>query len=157
MPAGVGSNFNRTISATVSAADLAAGFGWVAFNLELAAGQVALIDALDFSVSAVGADYNNLQFVQIFIFKNINFNPGIPANAQLGAGTETLYNQFTAFLSERVIHREWQTPFPLEGPGRYGVFGQAFFAAFVGPSAYTLNCLGRVVAAGGKEFPLELR
>jgi hypothetical protein len=158
MPASVGTNFNRAISALVSAADIAAGFGWAAFNLELASGQSGFISAVDFSVSAVGADYNNLQFVQLFIFKNLNMNPGIPANAQIGAGTETLYNQFTAFLSERVFHREWISPFVLEGPGRYAVFCQAFFAAFVGPLSYTLNVLGRVGAtSGAPEFPLVMR
>jgi len=154
MPAAVGNNFNRVISALVSAADIAAGFGFVAFNLDLAAGQTALINAIDFSVSAVGADYNNLQFVQVFIFRNTNLNPGIAANSQIGAGTESLYNQFTAFLSERVFHREWQAPFPLEGPGRYAVFAQAFFGAFVGPSSYTLNVLGRIVPTGSvQELP----
>jgi len=154
MPAAVGNNFHRVIGALMTAADLAAGFGFVALNLDLTAGQTALINAIDFSVSATGADYNNLQFVQVFIFKNINLSPGLPTNSQISAGTETLYNQFTAFLSERVFHREWQSPFPLEGPGRYAVFGQAFFGAFVGPSSYGMNVAGRIVPSGSvQELP----
>jgi hypothetical protein len=158
MPAAVGTNFNRAIGTIVSAADFAAGFAWVAFNLELSSGQVGLITALDVTISVIGADYNNLQFTQAFIFKGLNMNPGIPANSQLVAGTETLYNSFTAFLSERVFRREWIDPFRLEGPGRYCVFGQAFFGAFVGPASYGMNVLGRIApAAGGPEFPLVAR
>jgi len=145
--AAVGNNFNRAIGVAITAADLAAGTGWVALNLDLAAGQTALVEAIDFSVAVTGADYNNLQFVQTFIFKNVNFNPGLSSTPQLGAGTEALYNQFTAFLSERVFHREWQVPFPLEGPGKYAIYGQAFYGAFVGPANYTMNAMGRIVAS----------
>lgn len=157
MPAAVGNNFYRTIGALVSAADLAAGFGFVAFNLDLAAGQTALINGLEMSVAVSGADYNNLLFVQVFIFRNINISAAISGGAQLNQGTEALYNQFTAFLSERVLHREWSIPFPLEGPGRYAVYGQAFFGPFVGPASYQLNVLGRVAPTGSVQALPPLR
>lgn len=156
--AAVGNNFNRVIQSSVSAADIAAGTAWVALNLELTAGQKALIASFDLFVSVVGADYNNLQFVQVIFIKNVNMNPGISANSQLGAGTEQVYNTATAFLSERVLHREWNAPYPLEGPGRYALYGQAFFGAFVGPTTYTMCINGQVISTSGqKEFPFELR
>ena len=154
MPAAIGNNFNRAIGAQITAADIAAGLGFLALNLDLAAGQTALISAIDMTISVTGADYNNLLFVQVIIFKNINFNSSINLNSQLGAGTESLYNCFTSFLSERVFHREWQSPLPLEGPGRYAVFGQAFFGPFVGPTTYGMNVMGRVVPSGSvQELP----
>jgi hypothetical protein len=157
--AAVGNNFHRVIQANpVTAADLAAGLGWVALNLDLASGQSAYITSLDLLIAVTGADYTNLQFVQLIIIKNINMNPGLSFAPQLGAGTEQLYNIFAGIMPDRAVHREWASPFPLEGPGRYTIFGQAFFSAFVGPTNYTLNVQGRVAPSqGAPDFPLVQR
>ena len=160
MPAAVGTNFNRVIQANpVTAGDLAAGLAWVALNLDMNASQQALITAIDLLVSVIGADYNNLQFVQVIIIKNVNMDAGQSASSQLGAGTEQLWNCSTAFLSERTLHREWSAaPFMVDGPGRFAVYGQAFFGAFVGPTNYTLNVQGRVATKGAsQEFPFQFR
>jgi hypothetical protein len=154
--AAAGSNLNRLIVANVSLADQAAGLQWVALNLDLSVEQNARIYGVDFAANVIGADYNNLTFTQLIIFRNMNLDIAL-SNAQTALG-EQLYQSWNEFLPQRVFHREWITPWRLEGPGRYAVFGQMLFSALAAPYQALLTVSGEIVSkSGDKGFPWDLR
>lgn len=157
--AAVGSLLNRNIAPVISAADVAAGLGFVALNLDTKGGNVVYIDCVDAHVNVSGADYNNLTFVQVFIVRNIQINPTVALSSQIGAGQEERYFEgVTEFISQRSYSRLFTQPVILEPGAIYSVIIQAFYsAAFVGPAAYSLNVFGRNIPKGHPDFPFQLR
>jgi hypothetical protein len=155
--AATGTSFNRLVSSTITAADLAAQLDWVAVNIDTSGGNVALVDSIEFHVNATGADYNNLQILTAQVVKNASFNPALAIGVQLGAGIETHFSTIAPLQSERTIWRPFTQPLVLEAGSKYVIWGRAFYSAFAGPVGYEMTIGGRLVGASGQAFPFDLR
>ena len=155
--AAIGSVLNRAISTSISAADVAADLAFLAFNIDTAGGATVLIDGFDFHMNVVGADYNNLNFVQVFIMRNITMSANIGRGAQLAQGVEFYAAFATKNISDRVIERQFIQPVILEPGAKYAILANPSFAAYVGPAFLEGNVWGRTVQKSGQEFPFDLR
>jgi len=149
----VGSLLNKAFGTNVTAADQAAGLGYVGINIDTTVGNTVLIDGLEFFVLATGADYNNLLFTNVQIVRDLILNPAIP----LQPGNDTLFTAVSDNISERGIRRNFTQPIVLDKGFYFGIFGQAVYSAFVGPVPYAIAAYGRNISPGSGQAPIVLR
>ena len=158
MPSAIITELNRSFFAFMSPAEVAAGTAFLAINIDLAGGKVALIEGFEYSTRVAAADRPNLTTPQVQAFRDLSLVEGVDLAVQIGSSPFFLINSTNPETGQITIHREYPNPIRMENASKYTIVGQALFAVAPGAGfVSTFAVYGRLVQQGEKTFPLGLR
>lgn len=123
MPAAIGSQLNKLVSAAVSPAETAAGLSFAVVNLDATYGSGYLVDGIDFSLRFNNlADAANVFIISLTINKNVVLNGNTSLASQVGQA-EVLWGKSGEVTTQRSLTRLFIPPFQLPQGAPYAIVG----------------------------------